>query len=107
MPPSGTTSLPSPLLSHGHLVEIDDSYTPIPLDQPTMLARFLRSSIGTPNTTGPAAMNAELWCVVGTALATVLFFVIPSVVYAYYVLESWIGDETSYERVMSQVDRRK
>ena len=46
MQPSGTTSLPSPLLSHGHLVEIDDSYTPIPLDQPTMLARFLRSSIG-------------------------------------------------------------
>ena len=52
-------------------------------------------------------MNAELWCVVGTALATVLFFVIPSVVYAYYVLESWIGDKTSYERVMSQVDRRR
>ena len=52
-------------------------------------------------------MNAELWCVVGTALATVLFVVIPSVVYASYVLESWIGDKTSYERVMSQLDRRK
>jgi hypothetical protein len=107
MPPSGTTSLPSPLLSHGRLVEIDDSYILIPLDQPTMLARFLRSSIGDADTTGPAAMNAELWCVVGTALATVLFVVIPSVVYAYYVLESWIGDKTSYERVMSQLDRRK
>jgi len=67
MPPSGTTSLPSPLLSHGHLVEIDDGYTLIPLDQPTMLARFLRSSIGDADTNGPAAMNAELWWVVGTA----------------------------------------
>jgi len=41
------------------------------------------------------------------ALATVLFVVIPSVVYAYYVLGTWTGDKTSYERVMSQLDRRK
>ena len=52
-------------------------------------------------------MNAELWCVVSTALATVFFVVIPSVVYAYYVLESWIGDKTGYERDMSQLDHRK
>ena len=52
-------------------------------------------------------MNAELWWVVGTALATVIFLIIPSILYAYYVLESLIGDKTSYERVMSQLDRRK
>ena len=44
--------MPSPLLSHGRLVEIDDSYSLIPLDQPTMLAQLLRSFIGDANTTG-------------------------------------------------------
>lgn len=50
-------------------------------------------------------MSAELWSVVGTTLATLFFLVIPSVLYAYYVLESWISDEDSYERALS--DRRR
>jgi pimeloyl-ACP methyl ester carboxylesterase len=51
MPPEHGHRL-AELLSHGRLVEIDDSYSLIPLDQPTMLARFLRSFIGDADTTG-------------------------------------------------------
>ena len=52
-------------------------------------------------------MNTEIWATVGTILGTILFAIVPGVAYAYYVLESLIGDKTSYERVMSQLDRRK
>jgi pimeloyl-ACP methyl ester carboxylesterase len=39
------------LLPHGRLVEIDDSYTLIPLDQPTRLAQAIREFTGASDTT--------------------------------------------------------
>jgi hypothetical protein len=41
-------------------------------------------------------MNAEVWASVGTVIATLLFVVVPGVVYAWYVLEEWIGDGEGY-----------
>jgi len=37
-------------------------------------------------------MNAEVWASIGTVLATLLLVVVPGVVYAWYVLDTWIGD---------------
>jgi hypothetical protein len=48
-------------------------------------------------------MNAEIWASVGTVLVTVLLVVVPTIVYAYYVLEEWIGDRNSYEPVVTLV----
>ena len=48
-------------------------------------------------------MSAELWAAVGTTIATLVFLVIPGVVYAYYVLEYWIADPVSYARVAASV----
>lgn len=44
-------------------------------------------------------MNAEVWASIGTVIATFLFVVVPGVVYAWYVLDSWIGDGDGYPRV--------
>jgi pimeloyl-ACP methyl ester carboxylesterase len=38
------------ILPQGRLVEVDDSYTLIPLDQPAKLARIIREFIRTPTT---------------------------------------------------------
>jgi ABC-type sulfate transport system permease component len=38
-------------------------------------------------------MNAEVWASIGTAIVTLLFVVVPGVVYAWYVLEEWIGGD--------------
>ena len=54
---------------------------------------------------GILATSTELWTAVGTTIATLLLLV-PGVVYAWYVLESWIGDRDSYERVIASLDRR-
>ncbi len=43
----------------------------------------------------------------GTTIATLVFVVIPGLVYAYYVLESWIADPESYERVTAAVQGEK
>jgi hypothetical protein len=48
-------------------------------------------------------MNAEIWASIGTVLATLLLVVIPTIVYAYYTLEEWIGDRRSYEPVVTLV----
>ena len=45
MPPEHGRRL-AELLPHGRLVEIDDSYTLIPLDQPNRLAAAIRSFVG-------------------------------------------------------------
>ena len=45
-------------------------------------------------------MSTEAWAAVGTTIATLVLFVIPSVVYAYYVLELWIADPDSYEGLL-------
>ncbi|MEU8176667.1 hypothetical protein AB0C14_27655 [Microbispora hainanensis] len=45
MPPEHGRRL-AELLPHGQLVEVDDSYTLIPLDQPKTLARLIRDFTG-------------------------------------------------------------
>ncbi len=48
-------------------------------------------------------MNAEVWAVLGTTIATLVFLILPGVIYAYYVLEHWIDDRESYRAVMAAV----
>jgi pimeloyl-ACP methyl ester carboxylesterase len=50
MPPEHGRRL-AELLPHGQLVEVDDSYTLIPLDQPVRLARIIREFTHAPATT--------------------------------------------------------
>jgi hypothetical protein len=52
-------------------------------------------------------MNAEMWAVLGTTVATLVFLILPAVVYAYYVLEHWIDDRETYSIVMATVERRR
>jgi len=40
---------------------------------------------------GILATSAELWAVIGTTILTVVLLV-PGLVYAWLVLESWLGD---------------
>ena len=54
---------------------------------------------------GTVAANAELWGFVGTAVFTVLVLV-PGIVYAWYVLESWIDDDHSYAHVIEDISKR-
>ena len=44
-------------------------------------------------------MTLELWVSIGTVLATVVLVVVPGVVYAWYVLEEWIGPGDRYPEV--------
>lgn len=46
-------------------------------------------------------VSALLW----TAVATIVFLLVPGVVYSYYVLARWIDDD-SYAGVMATVERR-
>ena len=48
-------------------------------------------------------MSTELWAALGTSIATMVFLLIPGLVYAYFVLESWIADPDSYARVVASV----
>jgi hypothetical protein len=41
-------------------------------------------------------VNAEMWACVGTAVATVFLLVVPGAVYAWYVLDHWIGRGEHY-----------
>lgn len=50
-------------------------------------------------------MSTDLWAALGTAIATLVFLVIPVLVAAYYGLESWIDDPESYRRVMAAVEK--
>ncbi len=49
-------------------------------------------------------MSTNTWLALGTSIATVVFFLVPGLAYAYYVLESWIDDSQSYERVIAAVE---
>lgn len=51
---------------------------------------------------GILAANAELWASVGTAIAIVLLLA-PGIVYAWFVLESWIDDDHSYAHVTESI----
>ena len=55
---------------------------------------------------GLIAFTADFWALFWTTLATVVFLLLPGVVYAYYVLERWIDDDRSYARVIASVDHR-
>jgi hypothetical protein len=54
---------------------------------------------------GILATNAELWASLGTVIVTVLLLA-PGIVYAWYVLESWIEDRHSYARVIETITKR-
>jgi hypothetical protein len=47
-------------------------------------------------------MNAEFWASIGTVVATLVLFVVPGLVYTWYVLEQMIGDKSSYEPVIAR-----
>jgi hypothetical protein len=49
-------------------------------------------------------MDTELWTVVGTTVATIAFLLVPGVVYAWYVLDSWIGDGDSYAHAIATIE---
>jgi hypothetical protein len=49
-------------------------------------------------------MKAEIWASVGTIVATLALFIVPGLVYAWYVLEHLIGDKRSYARVIASGD---
>jgi hypothetical protein len=52
-------------------------------------------------------VNAEWWSAIGIVIATLILIVIPGVIYAYYVLDLWIADTTSYATVMREVEPRE
>jgi len=47
-------------------------------------------------------MSAEIWATIGTVVATLLFVIVPGLIYAWYALEHMIDDRKSYERVIAQ-----
>ena len=51
-------------------------------------------------------MSTELWAALGTTVA-MLVLLIPGLVYAYYVLDSWIDNPQSYARVVAVVETAK
>jgi len=53
----------------------------------------------------PLAMTTDVSALFWTALATIVFLLVPAVVYSYYVLAQWIDDD-SYASVMAAVERR-
>jgi len=54
---------------------------------------------------GILATSAEVWASIGTTIAIVLLLA-PGVVYAGFVLESWIGDDKSYAKVIASVEKK-
>ena len=51
-----------------------------------------------------ATSTVEVWSVVGVTLVTVALLV-PGVVYAWYVLETWIGDGDSYANALAPTEK--
>jgi cytochrome bd-type quinol oxidase subunit 2 len=51
------------------------------------------------------ASTSDFWALFWTSLVT-LVLLVPGAIYAYYVLEQWIGDDDSYAGVIAGVDRR-
>jgi hypothetical protein len=54
---------------------------------------------------GLLATSTEAWAVIGTSIFIVLTLV-PGVVYAWFVLEDWIGDDDSYAKVTASIDKK-
>jgi hypothetical protein len=53
---------------------------------------------------GLLATSADLWALIGTSLVA-LFLLVPGIAYAWYVLEDWIDDDTSYARVIESIEK--
>jgi hypothetical protein len=53
------------------------------------------------------ASSGDVSALFWTTVATVVLLLLPGVLYAYYVLAVWIGDDKSYTTVMSSVGRRQ
>jgi hypothetical protein len=47
-------------------------------------------------------MDADVWASIGTIAVTLVFFIVPGLVYTWYALEHVIGDKRSYERVIAK-----
>jgi hypothetical protein len=47
-------------------------------------------------------MSGETWAIAGSVVATLVLFIVPGLVYAWYALEHLIGDERSYDRVIAE-----
>jgi hypothetical protein len=54
---------------------------------------------------GTLADTTELWTLIGTSIVFV-FLLVPGVLYAWFVLEDWIGDDVSFDRVVDSIARR-
>jgi len=54
---------------------------------------------------GLLAAHTELWSIVGTSIVTVVLLV-PGLVYAWYVIEGWVGDRDSYAGVIASIEKR-
>lgn len=52
---------------------------------------------------GILATTADVWVGVGTTIATIVLLA-PGVVYAWYLLENWIGDNDSYAQVIASLE---
>ena len=50
--------------------------------------------------------TTDLWAVIDATIATLVLLLLPGVVYFWYMLESWIGDEKSYGRVIASIEKR-
>jgi hypothetical protein len=55
---------------------------------------------------GLLATSADAWMVIGTTFVTVVFLLVPGVVFSWYALESWIDDGESYARVIASIEKR-
>ena len=49
-------------------------------------------------------MDAEIWASIGTIVATLVLFIVPGLIYTWYVLDCLIGDKDSYESVIAEIN---
>lgn len=55
---------------------------------------------------GPLAITTDVAALFWTSLATIVFLLVPGVLYSYYVLARWIDNDDSYAGVMATVEQR-
>jgi hypothetical protein len=49
-------------------------------------------------------MSVETWCTFGTIVGTLVFLILPGLVYTWYALEHMIGGKENYARVVAEID---